>query len=135
MAKVGIKVKIVDNDFNVFLEKSRTGHLQFFQDGWTLDYPDAENVFQLLVSSNFPPGPNASYFNNKESNQLYDRLSRLQDGDEKKLIINKMEKIVNEEIPWVMQYYSRNFIIYHEGVKNYRPSDLIWNFPKYIRSK
>ena len=121
------------NNFKQYLEKSRTGHLQFFQDGWTLDYPDAENVYQLLVSANFPPGPNASSYSNKEFNQLYDRLSKLPDGDEKKKITLQMEKIVNFDIPWIMQYYSRNFILYHDNVKNYRPSDLVWSYPKYLR--
>ena len=133
LAQIGIKVKIVQNNFKQYLEKSRTGHLQFFQDGWTLDYPDAENVYQLLVSANFPPGPNASSYSNKEFNQLYDRLSKLPDGDEKKKITLQMEKIVNFDIPWIMQYYSRNFILYHDNVKNYRPSDLVWSYPKYLR--
>ena len=135
LAKIGIKVKIVKNNFKTFLEKSRTGHLQFFQDGWTLDYPDSENIFQLLISTNFPPGPNASFFNKKEINEMYNKLSQIQDGDEKKKLISQIGKIVNDELPWVMQYYSRNFILQHDEVKNLRPSDLIWSFPKYIRLK
>ncbi len=135
LGQIGIKVKIVKNNFKQYLDKSRTGHLQFFQDGWTLDYPDAENIFQLLVSSNYPPGPNASFYTNKEVNSMYDRLSKLPDGEEKRNLIMKMEKIVNEDLPWVMQYYSRNFILYHDYVKNYRPSDLIWSYPKYLRVK
>jgi oligopeptide transport system substrate-binding protein len=133
LAQIGIKVKIVRNNFKQFLEKSRTGHLQFYQDGWTLDYPDAENVFQLLVSTNYPPGPNASFYTNKAFNQMYDQLVKLPDGLEKKKIINKMEAEVNRDIPWIMQYYSRNFILYHDHVKNYRPSDLVWSYPKYLR--
>jgi oligopeptide transport system substrate-binding protein len=135
LGQIGIKVKIVKNNFKQYLEKSRTGHLQFFQDGWTLDYPDAENVFQLLVSTNYPPGPNASFYTNKEFNKMYDRLSKLPDGDEKRKLILKMEKMVNEDVPWIMQYYSRNFILYHDYVKNYRPSDLVWSYPKYLRVK
>jgi oligopeptide transport system substrate-binding protein len=135
LAVIGIKVKIVKNNFNQFLEKSRTGHVQFFQDGWTLDYPDAENVFQLLYKTNFPPGPNSSFYARPEFSEMYDRMSKLPDGEEKKDLIIKMSKMVNDDLPWVMQYYSRNFILYHDYVKNYRPSDLIWNYPKYIRVK
>ncbi len=133
LAQVGIKVKIVKNNFKQFLEKSRTGHLQFFHDGWTLDYPDAENIFQLLVSTNYPPGPNASFYTNKKFNDMYDRLSKLPESEEKRKLIVEMEKEVNHDIPWVMMYYSRNFILYHDCVKNYRPSDLIWSYPKYLR--
>jgi ABC-type transport system substrate-binding protein len=135
LAAIGIKLKIVKNNFKQYLEKSRTGHLQFFQDGWTLDYPDAENIFQLLASPNHPPGPNASLYTNPEFDKLYETLSKLPDGAEKKAMINKMEKIVNTDLPWVMQYYSRNFILYHDYVKNYRPSDLVWSYPKYLRVK
>jgi oligopeptide transport system substrate-binding protein len=135
LAMIGIKLKIVNNNFKAYLEKSRTGHLQFFQDGWTLDYPDAENIFQLLISANYPPGPNASFYNRPELNVMYEKLSKLPDGEEKKALIVKMEKIVNDDLPWIMQYYSRNFILYHDYVKNYRPSDLIWSYPKYIRVK
>jgi oligopeptide transport system substrate-binding protein len=135
LSKVGIKLKIIKNKFNTFLEKSKTNHLQFFQDGWTLDFPDAENVFLLLITSNYPPGPNTSYFSNSEYNKLYSRLTQIQDGDEKKQLISTLEKIVDEEVPWIMQYYSRTFMLYHDNVKNFRSSDLIWNYPKYIRLK
>ncbi len=135
LALVGIKLKIVKNNFKQYLEKSRTGHLQFFQDGWTLDYPDAENIFQLLISTNFPPGPNSSFYNNRELNSLYEKLSKMPEGEDKKKLIQKMEKMVNDDVPWVMQYYSRNFILYHDYLKNYRPSDLVWNYPKYLRVK
>lgn len=135
LAKIGIKIRIVKNNFKQYLEKSRTGHLQFFQDGWTLDYPDAENIFQLLTSPNHPPGPNASFYSNPQLDAMYEKMSKLQDGEEKRALIEKMEKIVNDDVPWVMQYYSRNFILYHDYVKNYRPSDLIWSYPKYLRVK
>jgi oligopeptide transport system substrate-binding protein len=135
LALIGIKVKIVKNNFKQYLEKSRTGHLQFFQDGWTLDYPDAENIFQLLISANYPPGPNSSFYTRPELDSMYEKMSKLPDGEEKKALILKMAKIVNDDLPWVMQYYSRNFILYHDYVKNYRPSDLVWNFPKYIKVK
>lgn len=135
LAQIGIKIKIVQNNFRQYLEKSRTGHLQFFQDGWTLDYPDAENIFQLLISTNHPPGPNASFYSNSKLDEMYEKISKLPDGEEKKKLIIKMEAIVNEDLPWIMQYYSRNFILYHDYVKNYRPSDLIWSYPKYIKVK
>lgn len=135
LALIGVKLRIVKNNFKQYLEKSRTGHLQFFQDGWTLDYPDAENIFQLLISANHAPGPNSSFYNSPELDSLYEKLSKMPEGEEKKALILKMEKMVNDDLPWVMQYYSRNFILYHDYVKNYRPSDLVWNYPKYLRVK
>jgi ABC-type transport system substrate-binding protein len=135
LAKVGIKLKIVKNNFPQFLEKARTGKVQFFQDGWTLDYPDAENIFQLLISSNYPPGPNASFYTNKNLDIMYKQLVKMTDGNDKKKLIKNMEKLIEDDVPWIMQYYSRNYILYNDSVKNFRPSDLIWSYPKYIRLK
>lgn len=135
LAQIGIKIKIVKNNFKTFLEKSRTGHLQFFQDGWTLDYPDAENIFQLLTSSNHPPGPNASFYTNPDIDQMYEVMSKTQDENKKKELILKMEKVINDDSVWIMQYYSRNFILHHDYLKNFRPSDLVSNYFKYLRVK
>ena len=133
LAMIGIKININFNNFSQFLEKSRQGNLQFFQDGWTLDYPDAENVYQLLLSSNHAPGPNSSFYNNKDFDKMYEQISRLPEGAQRLKLLTKMEEQVNQDLPWVMQYYAREFILYYDHVKNYRPSDLIWNYPKYLR--
>lgn len=135
LAQVGIRLKVVKNNFNEYLEKSRTGHLQFFQDGWTLDYPDAENIFQLLHSANHAPGPNAALYTNPKFDELYARISKLPDSEERIELMSQAQAIINEDVPWIMQYYSRNFILYHDYVKNYRPSDIVFNHLKYIRVK
>lgn len=135
LGQIGIKLKVVKNNFKQYLEKSRTGHLQFFQDGWTLDYPDAENVFQILASPNLPPGPNVTFYNNPKFDVMYEKMAKLPEGKEKNLLIDQMEKMVNDDLPWIVQYYSRNFILYHDYIKNYRPSDLNWSYPKYMRVK
>jgi hypothetical protein len=45
-----LKIKIIPLTFSEFLKKGRLGELQFFTDLWIYDYPDAENVIQLLIS-------------------------------------------------------------------------------------
>lgn len=133
LAKIGITIESITNTYPAFLEKARSGQLQMWQDGWALDYRDAENVLQLLYSSNHPPGPNATYYNNPKFDELYEKLKLLEDGPEKFEIMKKLEAIVHEDLPWVMQYYTRNYILIHNRLKNYRHSDLIYNNIKYLR--
>ncbi len=133
LGKIGIKVEVALNNFPAFLEKARHGKLQFWQDGWALDYPDSENVLQLLISKNHAPGPNSTFYSNKDFDALFDKMKVLPNGPEKIEIMKKMEKIINDDLPWVMQYYSRNYILYHERLNNYRHSDLIYNNFKYLR--
>jgi oligopeptide transport system substrate-binding protein len=133
LAKVGITVESITNTYPAFLEKARNGQLQMWQDGWALDYRDAENVLQLLYSKNHPPGPNATFYENAEFDALYEQLKLLEDGPEKFEIMKKLEAIVHNDLPWVMQYYTRNYILIHQRLKNYRHSDLIYNNIKYLR--
>lgn len=133
LRNLGIEVDVRLNTFPAFLEKSRRGELQFWQGGWVLDYPDAENVLQLLVSTNKPPGPNYSQFSDKEFDKMFEELRELEDGDRKFALMKKMEDIVNRELPWSMQYYSRNYILYHDYLKNFRYSDIVYNNLKYLK--
>jgi len=131
--QIGITVNVVLNPFPAFLEKARVGKLQFWQDGWALDYPDAENVLQLLISKNHPPGPNATYYSNEVFNNLYEKIRTIPEGEEKWNLMGKMEKIINEDMPWVMLYYARNYILFQKRLNNYRHSDVIYNNIKYLK--
>ena len=133
LERIGINVKIVLNTFPAFLEKARFGKLQFWQDGWALDYPDAENVLQLLISKNHPPGPNATYYSNEVFNNLYEKIRTIPEGEEKWNLMGKMENIINEDMFWVMLYYVRNYILFQKRLNNYRHSDVIYNNIKYLK--
>lgn len=131
--KIGVNIEIVQNTFPGFLNKARTSQLEIWQGGWSMDYPDLENVAQLLYSKNHAPGPNASLYNNPKVDELYEQIAVNQDIDQSVELGKKLEKIVTEEIPWVMQYYSRNYILYHGNISNFRHSDLIPGDLKYLK--
>lgn len=133
LERIGIKVNIILNTFPAFLEKARFGKLQFWQDGWALDYPDAENVLQLLISKNHPPGPNATYYSNEVFDKHYEKIRTMEEGQEKWELMGKMEELINKDVPWVMLYYARNYILFHKRLQNYRHSDVIYNNIKYLR--
>lgn len=133
LAEVGIKINVNTNSFSGFLNKARTGQLQMWQGGWAMDYPDPENVVQLLTTKNHPPGPNSTYFSDPEVDKLYEKLSKTIDTNRQKELTSEVEQIIDQKLPWVMQYYTRNYILLHQRVKNFRQSDLIRNYIKYLR--
>lgn len=130
---LGINVIVRQNTFPAFLEKSRKGELQFWQGGWIMDYPDAENVLQLLTTDNLPPGPNSSQYSNSQYDEMFNQVKKMEDTEAKAQLMKKMEMLVNQDLPWVMQYYSRNYILYHDYLKNFRYSDIIYNNIKYLK--
>jgi len=133
LAQLGIKIDIIPNTFPDFIHKSFAGTLQFWEAGWTLDYPDAENILQLLITKTHPPGVNAAWYSNPYFDRLYNKLARLENGPEKYNIMEKMERMVLNDLPWIMQYYLREYVIYWDHLKNYRHSDLIFSTYKYAR--
>lgn len=132
LSRIGIQIEVITNTFPRFLEKADQGQLQFWQDGWILDYPDAENVLQLLISKNVAPGPNSTFFQDKYVDNLYARLPSFS-PEERKKALKEVENIVHTELPWVMEYYSRNYVLFHKKVHNLRQSDLIYSRYKYLR--
>ena len=133
LKKLGINVEVRLNTFPAFLEKSRNGELQFWQGGWVLDYPDSENILQLLTTNNLPPGPNSSQYSNPVYDSMFSQLKEMEDSEEKFKLMRKMEDIVNQDLPWSMQYYSKNYILHHDHLKNFRYSDIIYNSVKYLK--
>jgi oligopeptide transport system substrate-binding protein len=132
LRSLGIPAKPSLNSFPVFLERSRRGELQFWHGGWVIDYPDAENVLQLLSSNNFPPGPNSSFYSNKKVDSLFSRISIMEESPEKYRLMAELEVEVNRDLPWIMLYYTRNYILTQSRVSNYRYSDIIFNNTKYF---
>lgn len=133
LEKIGVTINVVTNPFPTFLRKAREGKLQLWQGGWAMDYPDSENILQLLYSPNHAPGPNSTFYKNERLDQLFEELKLLSDDDRKRQIMKEAEAIVHEDLPWVMQYYTRNYALYHKYLLNYRHSDLIYNNMKYLR--
>lgn len=133
LTKVGIQIRVEVNTFPGFLAKAKNGQLQFWQGGWSMDYPDAQNIIQLLASANHPPGPNTAYYSNPIVDKVYEELSAGSKSGEAVQAMKEVENQVNKDLPWIMQYYSRDYVLYHRRVKNFRQSDLIYNALKYIR--
>lgn len=132
LGQIGITLKIQALDFSEFLKMGRAGQLQFWTDNWIYDYPDAENLLQLLITKNHP-GINKSGFSHPDVDRLYDELSRTLESEKRFQIMYEIEKIVEEEIPWIMLMYESTYIVQQKEVKNFRKSFFIRNYIKYLR--
>ena len=133
LEKIGIKINVTLNTFPGFLKKLHEGKLQIWFGGWSLDYPDAENITQLLHSSNHPPGPNTSFYDNKQVDKLIEKLKALPDGPQKFSIMKEIEQNIFKDLPWILLYYKRDYLLSQGYLKNFRKSDLIYNYPKYLK--
>lgn len=129
---IGLKVEIEVLAFADFLRRGRAGELMFFTDNWLFDYPDGENILQLLVSRNFP-GINKSGYANPKVDKLYDELKQTTNPDQRDKIIHEMEEIVFEDLPWIPMMYESSFVLQYPEIKNFRKSSIIRNYVKYLK--
>lgn len=132
LENIGLTVKIQVLSFSDFLRKGRAGELMFFTDVWLFDYPDGEDILQLLVSTNFP-GINKSGYRNEKADQLYGELKQTSNQDQRDKIIQQMEELVFEDLPWIPMMYESSFVVQYPHVKNYRKSSIIRNYVKYLK--
>ena len=131
--RVGIPVEVIYNTFPGYLEKMKQGDLQLSIGGWSLDYPDAENVYQLLYGPNVSPGPNEANYKNPEFDRLYEKLAVMPSGPARAAVVEKLEAIVQEDAPWAMGYYHVDYVLVRPWLLNHRASDLVQNKIKYWR--
>jgi len=134
LESIGFKVEIRINTFSQFIERVKNRSMSMWQGGWLLDFPDAENILQLFYSKNSGNGgPNKSDFRNKKFDTLFEQVIKLENNSQKLATLEKMENIINQEIPIIMLYYSKNYFLYKKDIKNFRFNELSMGFLKYVR--
>jgi len=131
MNSIGIEVKISTNTWPQYLEKLKTKRFQLGSSGWHADYPDAENFLQLLYGPNEAPGPNSCNYKNPKYNELYEKMSIMEDSPERREIIKQMVEIANEDCPIVYLFYQTAYGLTHKWYKNYRYRQVGQGFLKY----
>ncbi|MBC7693622.1 MAG: hypothetical protein H7222_17790 [Methylotenera sp.] len=132
-ARIGVKVNVIYNTFPAYLEKAKVGNLQMSYGGWSMDYPDAENVFQLLYGPNKAPGPNESNYENPEMDKLYKQISVMESGPKRAVLVQKMDDLLQEDCPWGLGYYHAEYKLTQPWLSNYRGKEIILNKFKYFR--
>jgi oligopeptide transport system substrate-binding protein len=98
-----------------------------------MDYPDAENVYQLLYGPNKSPGPNDANYDNPEMNKLYEQIAISEPGPKHAELIKQADAILQEDCPWGLGYYHTIYFLTQPWILNYRGSEIITNKYKYLR--
>lgn len=132
-SQIGVEIDVIYNTFPAFLEKSKQGNLQMYLGGWVMDYPDPENVWQLLYSENKSPGPNDTNYHNPKFDELYRKLAVLQPGPNRTTVLKAMDDLIQEDAPWAPGYTVTAYRLSQPWLKNFRYSDVIQNAMKYYR--
>jgi len=135
-AQIDIQLVVRSTDFNRFQEKLRKGAVQLYYLGWNADYPDPENFMFLLNGAEGKVekgGENASNFRNAEFDRLFAEMKNMENGPRRLAIIERMNRILHDEAPWVYGFHPKTYALAHAWLKNRKPSDVGHNGLKYQR--
>ncbi len=131
--KIGVKVNIAQNTWPQFTERIKHKKAQVFGIAWGADYPDAQNMMQLLYGPNESPGPNNANFKNKEFDGLYEKTLKMPPGPERTALYKKMRDIFVDQQPWIPTIHRKGFIISQGWINNIKRSKMIPAMFKYLR--
>lgn len=134
--KVGIKLNVEYMTFAEFLRRAREGKGQSYDAGWIMDYPDAQNMLQLLYGGNKPPGINSSGYDNSRYNSWYDQLAPLDDSNPEELdhklgLIRQMHEQLDRDTPWVLMEFRSAYKLYHSWHIPPKPNPFAYTYLKF----
>lgn len=132
--KLGIKVKIGENDFPTLLDKKDKGQFQMGSgSGWSADYPDAENFFFLFYSKNIPPaGKNETRYHNPEFDKLFEQMAEMDDSPERLKLIRRMSEILQEDVVVIPIFYKHTYTVVQPWSRRTHQNHMLEGGVKYV---
>jgi len=94
---LGIQVQLVNQEFKVFVEaRTSRRETQLFRDGWTADYPDANNFAELLLTHS---GLNDSAYANPAYDELVHEAQLTVEPGARNELLAQAERLVLRDLP------------------------------------
>jgi ABC-type transport system substrate-binding protein len=124
MAQIGLTIKPEFRTWARFQEMVDDKQTQLFELGWVADYPDEQTFFQLFYSKNTDRGGvNSAGYSNPRFDALYEQAVVMTPGPQRDLLYRRMSDIVEEDCPWVIEYYPLVYTLTYDWVGNLRNMD------------
>lgn len=126
---LGVEVRLVNQEWKVYLDMEQTGNYTLSRAGWIADYVDPNVFLEIWVTGN---GNNQTNWSNPEYDRLYASALTAKNEQERYEIYQKMDAILVDEVPIIPIYYYTRVHAVSPRVKGYYPT-LLDNHPyKYI---
>jgi len=122
LAKVGIKAKIVTYDWGTYLDKTEGGEHAMCLLGWTMDYPDPDNILYVLLdpdAATVGSAGNVAFYRNDKVHELNMLARKTYDIEEREKYYKEIQRIVHEDIPWVPLAHAQQMVVFRSNVKGF----------------
>jgi oligopeptide transport system substrate-binding protein len=120
---LGVDVSISQSEAAAFFDDLDQGKLQMFESGWIMDYPDPEDIIDLLFYSQ--SRQNSSHYSNPDFDKLVVQARTEQDVTKRLGIYQQAEQLLLQDLPWVPLFFSKDHLVVKPYVKGYAPTPMV----------
>jgi dipeptide transport system substrate-binding protein len=126
LAKVGIRTKLVTEEWSRYRAKLQNGDAPMALFGWTGDNGDPDNFFDVLLGCNAarPGGNNIAKWCDPNFDALVSAAKRLPDQPSREALYRRAQEIVKAEAPWLPIAHSIVFMAIRKEVTGFRMDPL-----------
>ncbi len=111
-----------------FYKAISVSKLNFWFTGWTLDYPDAENILQLFYGPNEAPGTNSSNYHNENYDKLFEAAKLLLPSSERTRLYQKLDKLIRNDCVTISGISRSHLYAWHKDVVAFPDQDIVSGF-------
>jgi ABC-type transport system substrate-binding protein len=115
--ELGVTVEIQQTDFATFLDDQDAGRLQMFNGGWTMDYPDPEDILDLKFHSESQLNDVA--YANPDVDALLNEARVARDPQERLRLYQQAEELIIRDAAWIPLYFSQSHTVVAERVQGW----------------
>ena len=127
---LGVEVEIQQTDQATFWRDLDRRDYQLFAAGWVMDYPDPEDVLDILFYSESQQ--NTAGYNNPEIDRMLVQARTEQDATKRMALYQQVEQKILADMPWVPLYYGRDHVVVKPYVKNYMLPSIVMPYLRYV---
>ncbi len=123
--RVGLKVRLVSDDWANYLRRTRAGEHQAALLGWTGDTGDPDNfLYELLSCGAAQSGGNRARWCHPAFDTLLDQARRTSDRGERARLYQEAQNLFKDEAPWVTLAHSVQSVPVASRVEGFRVDPL-----------
>ncbi|MBS3975248.1 MAG: peptide ABC transporter substrate-binding protein [Syntrophomonadaceae bacterium] len=111
---LGIRVRLINQEWGVYLNNRFQGNFQLTWSGWGPDYPDPMTFLNVYVSDG---GHNETNWGSPQYDELINRARKSGNNIERFAYMHEAEKILMDEMPIMPIYFYVNVTLYKPWVK------------------
>lgn len=127
---LGVDVSIAQAEAASFYDDLDRGRLQMFDIGWIMDYPDPEDIIDLLFHST--SRQNNTHYSNPDFDAIVEQARTEGDPTKRLQLYQDAEQILLEDLPWIPLYFGKDHFVVKPRIQGFDPLPIVIPMLRYL---